>query len=875
MSSLNIALRIDAALSGNFDRTFERINRQVRSLSEMGNQLQRQHLGMGQALQSAGLRNTENLSRLRDRYREVESAINRVTSAQNNLNRAMRFNENNQRRLGNARSEFANASISAGVGLYGASKVMQAYMEQEDASTDLKISMMDRKGLVGQFQALNKEVIFLGNQLPGTTTDFYRLAQALKEQGISDNKLVNGGLRTSAYLNTLLNMDQETGGAFFAKLIEAHGLGEQDFGKGADIVQRAKFAFGLSKDNMYESMKYYSPNVNMLGLRGTDNMQKLFAVQGMGAQVGLEGSSFGTNFAMMLTRMAKGPDMVMMAKKGMKAEARDMLEGSGVSFDFWDKQGNFAGVDNMIKQMEKLNVIKQKYGEKGALEVADAVFGAEAGRPAMIIAQKGWAGYQKNLELMQQQADMAQRIAIKTATLSNAWDAAKGTFVNFLASVGEQFAPELKNLANSANDWIANSLTPWVVKHKESIVLTGKLVAGLLGMRLAVAGLRLGFALLLSPIGKAWVMLAKLRGAMVLFSALRLSGIRRVASALQALGMSGAMAGRLASGLGKVGAWFARLPSLLARLPSLLGLVRGLFLSLARTLLFTPWGLALAGLITAGILVYKYWKPIKGFFIGFWRGLKATATSAIRSLITNLKSFGKAVWQAALRVPILGSALRTLASLARPVWNAIVNGAKQAYNWFKNLLKPVDDVGNRAQNMGERVGQALGKIVTKLMTLPAQFMRAGVAMMDGLMAGIRSKIGAVESTISSMASSISSKFKGLMQINSPSKLFMKFGRGIAEGTAVGINNGTSTAVKASGEMANKIANTEYKKAYGKYTAHADSHAGGGHQIHYNPQITVQGNASQDDIKQALNHNQREFERMLDRAMAGKNRRAYA
>ena len=837
MSSLNIALRIDAALSGQFDRTFERVNRQVRSLSEMGNQLQRQHLGMGQALANAGLRNSDNLSRLRDRYREVENAINRVTSAQNNLNRAMRFNENNQRRLGNARSDFANASITAGVGLYGAGKVMQAFMEQEDAATDLRIAMMDRKGLVGQFQALNKEVIFLGNQLPGTTTDFYRLAQALKEQGISDSKLVNGGLRTSAYLNTLLNMDQQTGGAFFAKLIEAHGLGEQDFGKGADIVQRAKFAFGLSKDNMYESMKYYSPNINMLGLKGTDNMQKLFAVQGMGAQVGLEGSSFGTNFAMMLARMAKGQDMVMMAKKGMKAEARDMLEGSGVSFDFWDKKGNFLGVDNMVKQLEKLNVIKQKYGEKGALEVADAVFGTEAGRPAMIIAQKGFAGYQKNLELMQQQADMAQRIAAKTATLSNAWDAAKGTFLNFLASVGEQFAPELKNLAKSANDWIANTMTPWVKSHKEGIVLTGKVIAGLLGMRLAMAGLRLGFAMLLSPIGKAWMAFAKLRGAMVLFSALRLGGIARLPAILQAMGMSGAWAARLAGAIGRVvkafwslGGFIGRsvLSALtlvgrlgvmaatgLGRLAVVVGgrLVSGLrlmgrvlliagraFFIFGRFLLMNPIGLTLTAIAIAGYLIYKNWDKI---------------------------------------APVL-----------KKVWNALKDG----YEFAKN--KTTD-------------------FIEYLANLPSRLSQIGSQMVTGLINGIKSKLGALSETISSMANSISSKFKSLMQINSPSKLFMKFGRGIAEGTAVGISNGTSTAVKASDNMANKIANTEYKKAYGNYARHADSHAKGSNQIHYNPQVTVQGNASQDDIKQALNHNQREFERMLDRTMAGKNRRAYA
>lgn len=842
MSDLNVALRIDASLSGNFDRTFERINRQVRSLSTMGDDLQRRHLAMGQALQSAGIRNSDNLSHLRDRYREVEMAINRVTSAQGNLNRALNFQQRNQTRLSNARSDFAGASMAAGVGVMAGGAVMKAFMEQEDASTDLKIAMMDKNGLVGQFQALNKEVIFLGNQLPGTTTDFYRLAQSLKEQGISDSKLVGGGLRTSAYLNTLLNMDQQSGGEFFAKMIEAHGLQEGDMAKGADIVQRAKFAFGLSKDNMFESMKYYSPNINMLGLKGTDNMQKLFAVQGMGAQVGLEGSSFGTNFAMMLTRMAKGQDMLMMAKKGMKAEARDMLEGSGVSFDFWDKQGNFAGVDNMVKQMEKLNIIKAKYGEKGALEVADAMFGAEAGRPAMIIAQKGYAGYQKNLDLMQKQANMDKRIKAKTGTLSNAWDAAKGTGVNFLATLGEQFAPELKSLASSLNAFISGPMTKFISQHKEGIKTGVKLVASLLGMRLATTGLRLGFAMLLSPIAKAWVAIAKLRGAMALFSALRLSGIARLPAIFQAMGMSGVWAGRLAMAVGKLGKAFWSLGGMVGRsVVSALGLIGRLgmlaaaglgrlavivggrlivalrlmgtallwggraLLVLGRSLIFTPIGAILTAIAIAGYLIYKNWDKIAPVLQKTWNALKAGYAWA-------------------------------------------VNATSQLIEWFANVPSKLSTIGGQ--------------------------------MVDGLINGIKAKWGALKATVSEMANSISSQFKSLMQINSPSKLFMKFGRGIAEGTAVGITNGTSVAVKASDGMANKIANTSYLKNHAPVAigASAIQASGGGHSppsVHYNPQITVQGNATQEDIKQALNHNQRDFERMLDRAITSKNRRAYA
>lgn len=861
MSNLNIALRIDASLSGNFDRTFERINRQVHSLSTMGNELQRRQLAMGQALNRAGLNNSDNLTRLRDRYREVEQAINRVTSAQNNLNRSLNFQHNNQNRLNNARSDFAGASMAAGVGVMAGGAVMRAFMQQEDAATDLKIAMMDKNGLVGQFQNLKKEVIFLGNQLPGTTTDFYRLAQALKEQGISDGKLVNGGLRTSAYLNTLLNMDQQTGGQFFAKMLEAHGLAEPDMAKGADIVQRAKFAFGLSKDNMYESMKYYSPNINMLGLKGTDNMQKLFAVQGMGAQVGLEGSSFGTNFAMMLTRMAKGQDMLMMAKRGMKVKARDMLEGSGVSFDFWDKKGNFAGVDNMVKQMEKLNVIKAKYGEKGALEVADAMFGVEAGRPAMIIAQKGYAGYQKNLELMAKQADMAQRIAAKTATLSNAWDAAKGTFVNFLATLGGQFAPELKNLANSLNAFISGPMTAWLSKNKEGVVFAVKLVGALLGLRLVTAGLRLAFALLLSPIAKAWVAIAKLRGALALFGALRLSGLARLPALLQILGLS-----KLAGVVGKLGRAFWLLGGFIGR-----SVVSALML-LGRRGVMAATGLGRLAMVLGRGLISGL-TLIGRFAVMAATGLGRLAVIVGGRLIGALRLMGTALLWGGRAFLLLGRAL-----IFTPIGAILTAIAIAGYLIYKNWDKiaPVLQKTWNALKAGYAWAvNATTGLIEWFASVPSKLATIGGQMVDGLINGIKAKWGALKATVSEMANSISSQFKGLMQINSPSKLFMKFGRGIAEGTAVGIQNGTPTAVKASDGMANKIANTNYLKNHAKTAMQANDSGSYQSSIHYNPQITVQGNASQDDIKQALGHNQRDFERMLDRANASKNRRAYA
>ena len=44
--------------------------------------------------------------------------------------------------------------------------------------------------------------------------------------------------------------------------------------------------------------------------------------------------------------------------------------------------------------------------------------------------------------------------------------------------------------------------------------------------------------------------------------------------------------------------------------------------ALGRAFLTTPIGLAVAGIAIAALLIYKYWKPIKAFFAGFWAGLK-------------------------------------------------------------------------------------------------------------------------------------------------------------------------------------------------------------------------------------------------------------
>ena len=136
--------------------------------------------------------------------------------------------------------------------------------------------MMKADGTFGKFKEIGKIADQLGTDLPGTREDFYKLAKAMKMQGVSDDTLINGGLKTSAKLNVLLEMDQEQGGEFFAKMMESHGLSEAELGASADDLQRAMFAAGMKKDDMYGAMTYYASNVRSMKLTGRENSQKIF-----------------------------------------------------------------------------------------------------------------------------------------------------------------------------------------------------------------------------------------------------------------------------------------------------------------------------------------------------------------------------------------------------------------------------------------------------------------------------------------------------------------------------------------------------------------------------------------------------------------------
>ncbi|WP_179989782.1 phage tail tape measure protein [Acinetobacter sp. YH1901141] len=116
-------------------------------------------------------------------------------------------------------------------------------------------------------------------------------------------------------------------------------------------------------------------------------------------------------------------------------------------------------------------------------------------------------------------------------------------------------------------------------------------------------------------------------------------------------------------------------------------------------LMRTPWGIAAAAAVAAGLMIYKYWDHIKAFFSGFWTGLQQ-----------GIAPFKQAVVGLVATVPLLGKA-----------WDLVSSAVSTVFTWFTQLLAPVnaskeqiEGATNAGVAFGEFVGRAINLVLTPL-----------------------------------------------------------------------------------------------------------------------------------------------------------------
>lgn len=780
-SELTIGLVIGASLKG-VSAAFGEAKKQVQQLGVRTAIAQRQQMRLGRSISRAFSDPTRNVGALRQRYEQLGKAIQKAQKSQENLNKALTAQQHHTAKRRELQGKIFETGAHAMAGGSMVWSSVKTFMDQEEAANNLKIAMMKADGSIGAFEEIGKIASQLGTDLPGTKKDFYNLALALKKQGISDKVLTGGALKTSAELNVLLDMDQFEGGEFLAKFMESHGLSEAELGKSADYLQRAMYASGLSKAQMYESMKYYAPKLNSLGLTGADNTEKILAIEGIAGQQGLEGSTFGTGLNMMLSRMNKGPKMLAEAKKGMKAEARDMMKAAKVDFQFFDKKGSFKGIDGMLSEMEKFEKIRAKFGDEGVGLVAEELFGIEGGRLADILAKKGKQGLEGMLTKMREQASLQERIAQKTKTLGAALEALGGVWESAVGSFGSAFAEDIKAFANIAQRFIENTLTPWIEQNKGLIKTVVGVVGGFLAGKIAILGMGYAVNLFLSPF-KTFAVLGRQVNAA--FNIMRLARFGGAARSINLMG-------KIASGAGKAFSLFGRALFTFGRTIGG-GVVKSLmvagkaFMWLGRAMLMNPIGLVITGLAIGAYYIWQNWAKLKPLFTELWQSITAKFDAAWTGIKSAWSGIGEWVSTAWAGVADFFSHLWT--NITTFFSSGIGNISATILNWSPLGL----------------FYQAFSGVMSWFgVDMPAKFTEFGGNIISGLVNGIKNAWENVKQSVQDLGGSITSWFKEKLGIHSPSRVFKGYGVNIVEGLVVGMENKQSLASQATGELGQAV-----------------------------------------------------------------------
>lgn len=709
-------------------KDFRTAVREAQRLKEQHQQQSEQLQTLRSKLYSAGI-STKDLGTHERQLREQIGATNTTISEQGK--RLVALNAQ-QKRMAAERAKLAktqglasdmavNGAAGLGVG-YAASrpiaKAVGAFAPNEDSATQLKVSMMDNTGKVAEdFQKITDLATKLGDRLPGTTADFQEMMTMLRRQGLSAQSILGGTGEAAAYLGVQLKMPVAEAAEFAAKMQDATRTSEKDMMALMDTIQRG-FYSGVDSTNMLQGFSKIAPVMDTIKKSGIEAANELAPLLIMMDQAGMEGGAAGNAFRKIF-QAGLNKDKVDDVNKIRQ------LKGQKIQFSFTNKEGNFAGLENLFAQVEKLKGLN----DEDRTETIKDLFGDDSETMTTLntMMNKGLAGYKEVQQKLQNQADLRSRVNEQLSTLTNVMEAAEGSFTNAMAEFGAAVSPDLKELINTLGE-VANNVGAWARENPKLAGGLVKVVALVAGLSFVFGGLAIGMASLLGPF-------AVIRYGMAMF------------------GMQGGGTLRIMQKLAPTITGLARnaLPMLGQGLRTLASTLSGALVTALRTVSIALWGLAtnpvalaigavVAVLAGAAYLIYTNWDAVKLYFSNTWTEIKAGFSGGIGGILTTLANFSPIglIYQAFAGVlSYLGVDLPSrFTEFGNMLVNGLVNGLLAGLGQIKNAVSSVAD---SAINMfKEKLGiHSPSRVFTAL----GGFTMAGLT--QGLQGGQDGPLGAI------------------------------------------------------------------------------------------------------------------------------------
>lgn len=425
-------------------------------------------------------------SALKDKIHLTTMSLNKQKEALSKHQAAQQNFEKWQTRMSKA-SDLAKAGLAgSAVAIAGMGYSLKQYEDAEDAAMGLRVSMMQANGQVAkEYGEINKLANSLGTKLPGTTAEFQNMMAVLVQQGISAKAILGGVGVAAGYLGVQMKMPFEEAAEFAAKMQDATKTTEKDMLSLMDVIQRSYY-LGVDKGNMLQGFSKLSAGMKTIKQEGLAGAKAMAPLLVMADQAAMAGESAGNAFSKIFSAMMD-TDKIKKALKDSK---------TGLTMNFTDGKGEFGGLDNMYKQLEKLKGLSTEQ----RLPILGDMFGndAETIQALNLLIDKGKSGYDEVVKKMQSQADLQTRVNAQLSTLKNLKDAASGTFTSLLALFGEQLAPQFKSMIEGLTN-ITEKVTAWAQANPGLANTIAKIAAGAVLLVGGLSALSIGMVAVFGP----------------------------------------------------------------------------------------------------------------------------------------------------------------------------------------------------------------------------------------------------------------------------------------------------------------------------------------------------------------------------------------
>ena len=528
------------------------------------------------------------------------------------------------------------AMVATGAGIIASLKpAIDAYEKAEVAATNFKSSLLDNNGQVTKdYTAMVKQATELGNKLPGATPDFLQLYQALHDNGVKTQSILQGTGKAAAYLAVDLKMPMEAAGQYAARMRQSAGVADKDLTKFFDTISQLK-TIGVNTDEMMYAFSRSSGTLKQLGLQGLESARNMGVFFAMLNRNGQSGETAATSFNSIIQNILN-PKIF--------AKAAAAASQFNIQFDFF-KNGKFLGIEHMIGQFEKL----QKLDPTKAAKVINALTGGGQDAQAMsIIIQNGLAGYKAMQDEINSKATLQQKLNEQLGTLTAIKEATAGTIENLMAAFGKGLEPVLKTASNMIGE-LASKVQLFIEANPQ--------IAKMLSMATLLTG--------------AFLMLG---GAIKIIQGIRLAmmalNITMAANPFIAIAMVIiAAASLIYANWEPIKAFFINLwNSVKSYVMPVIDFLKKLFLN------FSPIG-----------LIIKHWDKISVFFKSIWEAVKAVidfGITAIKVVLLNFTPIG-----------LIYKHWDSISAWFENIWNKTKGPFIKIWEWVKEWGKKFYDIG--------------------------------------------------------------------------------------------------------------------------------------------------------------------------------------